>query len=411
MIGYIITLIVLLALSAFFSATEIAIFSLSHSKVRSMLDANVPGAKKLAYLKANPKKTLVTILVGNNIVNIAASSIATMLAIRYFGDIGAGIATGVMVLLVLVFGEITPKSYATHHADSLSLKVAPTLMFIMKLLYPLIVLFELMARKLTRTEAGMKPPKVTEEELKAMLEMSAETGSMQKEEKEMIERVLQFNDITVREVMTHRSEMVCLDSNLKLKDAAVIMEEHGYSRYPVFKKSKENIVGALHIKDIFFAISKGHENYPLKKVISKVYFVPQHTTLNGLFKVFQEKQMHMAVVANDHGEVIGLVTLEDLLEELVGEIIDETDVKQYMIKRIDKQTILVHGTTELKAINRFFHSILPGSPNDAISKIILKSIKRFPKEGETFMINQNELTIVEATPKKIIKVKIKKFYD
>lgn len=411
MIGYFITLIALVALSGFFSASEIAIFSTTPAKLRALVDKGVPGAKRLEYLKANPKKTLVTILVGNNIVNIAASAIATMLAIKTFGDIGTGIAAGIMVLVILVFGEIVPKSYAAHNADRIAVRIAPFLVLMMKALYPLIIFFEFVAIKLTKTGDGMKPPQVTEEELKATLELSAASGNVKKEEKEMIESVLRFNDITVREVMTHRSEMICLDSMLKLEDAAEIVQDHEFSRYPVYRKSKENIIGFIHIKDLFFALTKGHDKKQLKTIIAPVQFVPQHTPLNEAFKLFQNKQMHMAVVVNDHGEVIGVVTLEDLLEELVGEIIDESDVMEHMIKRIDKNTVLVHGTKELKALNKFMHTTLPGAPNDALSKIILKKLKRFPKEGEVININQNEITIAEATPKKIIKVTIKKMYE
>ncbi|HII15828.1 MAG TPA: HlyC/CorC family transporter [Nanoarchaeota archaeon] len=411
MIGYILILIALILLSAFFSASEIAIFSTSSAKVKALLEKGVRGSRKLDYLKNNPKKTLSTILIGNNIVNVAASSIATMLAIRTFGDMGTGLATGAMVLLILIFGEVSPKAYATHHNESVSLFAAPILLFLMKALYPLVIIFEFTARKLSGTESGMKPQAVTEEELKATLEMSAASGNVKKEEKEMIESVLRFNDITVREVMTHRSEMVCIDEAMKIKDAAEIMEKEGFSRYPVYKTSKENIVGAVHIKDVFFAITKGSGSKPMKSVMAQIEFVPQHMLLNQLFKEFQDKQMHMAIVVNDHGEVIGLVTLEDLLEELVGEIIDETDVKQHLIKRLDKQAVLAHGATELRMLNRFFHTTLPGSQNDALSKIILKNIKKFPKQDDVITINQNELTIVEATPKKIIKVKIKKLYE
>lgn len=411
MLNYILLLAGLIALSAFFSASETAIFSLSPAKMRTLAKSKAKGAKQCSYLRANPKKTLATILVGNNIVNIVASTVATVLGIRLFGDVGAGLAAGTMVLLVLIFGEVTPKSYAAHHAESFALFAAPFLAFLMKLLYPVIVVLEFIARKLTKTEAGMKAPPVTEEELKAMLEMSAESGSVQKEEKEMIESVLKFSDISVREVMTHRSEIISIEAGIRLQDAARLMESESFSRYPVYKQAKENVIGVVHIKDVFSALTEGKGDNPIESIVTPVYFVSQHMLLNQLLKEFQEKQMHIAIVVNDHGEVIGLVTLEDLLEELVGEIIDESDVKQRLIKRVDKQTILVHGATELKAINRFFHTNLPGSPNDTLSRIILKSLKRFPKGGEVLNINQNEMTILEATPRKIIKVKMKKLYE
>jgi len=410
MLDYIILLIGLLALSAFFSASEIAIFSISLPRLKALVEKNVKGAKTLEYLKENPKKTLVTILIGNNIANIAIAAISTMLAIKFFGNVGTGVSTGVVTLLVLVFGEIWPKSYAAHNAEKIALPSAYLLKGIMRIIYPLVLLFEFIARKLAHVEKGMKPL-VTEDELKAAINIGVESGSIMKEEKEFIDNVLRFGDITVKEVMTHRSEMVCLDAKLRLKDAAKLMNQSKFSRYPIYERSKENIIGCVHIKDLFFALNQKKENKLLKTIAKPINFVPQHKTLNDMFKEFQDKQMHMAIVVNDHGEIIGLVTLEDLLEELVGEIIDESDVKQHLIKRIDKKTIMVHGLTALKDINRFFHTTLPGRQNDTISAIILKNIKRIPKCGEVININNNELTIVEATPKKILKVKIVKLYE
>jgi CBS domain containing-hemolysin-like protein len=411
MIGYIITLVVLIGFSAFFSASEIAIFSIGHAKLKALVNAKTTGSKNLEYLKTNPKKTLITILIGNNIVNITASAIATMLAINVFGDIGTGIATGVMVLLILVFGEISPKAYATHNAEKIALMSAPILILFMRILYPIVIAFEFITKKITKTESGAKPPQVSEAELKAMIEMSAESGEVKKEEKEMLESVLRFSDITVREVMTHRNDMVCLDAKLKIKDSASIVHQHQFSRYPIYKKSKDNIKGIVHIKDILFALNESKGEKLIESIMSPVHFVPQHMPLNSVFKEFQDKQRHMMIIVNDHGEVIGLATLEDLLEEIVGEIIDESDVKQNMIMRVDRKTVIAHGLTELKALNRFFHSNLQGKPNDTLSAIILKHLKKIQKQGDMINISQNDITILEASPKKIKKIKIKKDYE
>ncbi|MDP1760063.1 MAG: CBS domain-containing protein, partial [Candidatus Woesebacteria bacterium] len=218
-------------------------------------------------------------------------------------------------------------------------------------------------------------------------------------------------DITVREVMTHRNEMIMIEANLPLKDAVPQMIENGFSRYPVYDKTRDNIIGFALMRDVLIKLVEGKNEEKLANFVKPIIFVTQHKIINDLFKQLQDKQTHMGIVVNDHGEVVGLVTVEDLLEELVGEIIDESDVKENLIKRIDKNKILVHGRTELRSINRFFHTTLPGKPSDTISSIILKQIKRFPKQGEVVTINRNDLLIVEKTPKELIKIEITKNYD
>ena len=311
--------------------------------------------------------------------------------------------------MLLVFGEITPKSIATTHSEKIALLTARPLEIISYILFPIGIIFEKSVALFT------KPKKMdsgsVEAELKSLIEIGHEEGQVKYEEKEMIENVLQFNDITVREVMTHRNEMIMVEANLPLKDAVPQMIENGFSRYPIYEKARDNIIGMALMRDVLIKLVEGNGEEKLSSFVKPIPFVTQHKIINDLFKQLQDKQTHMAIVVNDHGEVVGLVTVEDLLEELVGEIIDESDVKENMIKRIDKNKILVHGRTELRSINRFFHTTLPGKPSDTISSIILKQIKRFPKQGEVVTINRNDLLIVEKTPKELIKIEITKNYD
>lgn len=402
-------LILLLGFSAFFSATEAAFLSVSKIQVRKFLRENRYGAVALDRIKKNPRRVIITLLIGNNLVNTAAAALFTALTITVFGSATVGIATGVVTLALLVFGEITPKSIATTYADKIALMTARLIEILTYVFLPVSIIFEKGVSIFTKSkkiESGS-----VEAELKSLIELGHEEGHVKSEEKEMIENVLQFNDITVREVMTHRNEMRMLDYSFSLKDVMAQIIDDGFSRYPVYEKTRDNIIGLALVKEILVKLYEGKAEEKIANIVKPIPFVTQHKIISELFKELQEKQTHMAIVVNDHGEVVGLVTVEDLLEELVGEIIDESDVKETLIKRIDKNKILVHGKTELKDINRFFHTTLPGKPTDTISTIILKQIKRFPKQGETVSINRNDLLIIEKSPKEIIKVEITKNYD
>lgn len=405
----ILLMIVFLAFSAFFAASETAFLSVSKIQVRKFLRENRAGSSALERIKKNPKRVIITILIGNNIANTAVSALFTVITIKIFGSATVGIATGIVTFMLLVFGEITPKSIATTHSEKIALLTARPLEIISYILFPIGIIFEksvALIIKPKKTDSGS-----VEAELKSLIEIGHEEGQVKYEEKEMIENVLQFNDITVREVMTHRNEMLIVEANLPLKDAVQQMIDDGFSRYPVYEKTKDNIIGMVLMRDVLIKLVEGKGEEKLVNFVKEIPFVTQHKIINDLFKQLQDKQTHMAIVVNDHGEVVGLVTVEDLLEELVGEIIDESDVKENLIKRIDKNKILVHGGTELKSINRFFHTTLPGKPSDTISGIILKQIKRFPQQGEIVTINRNDLLIVEKTPKELIKIEITKNYD
>jgi len=397
-------------LSAFFSGSEIAIFSLSKSRLKALVNKGVNGAKILEDLKKEPRKLLIAILMGNNLVNIGSSAIATMVAIDLLGNMGVGIATGIMTFLVLVFGEITPKAYATQHAENFALKTAKFYKFLIKLLFPFIYIFEKITILISGSKVPLSKKVATEEEIKALVEMSEEHGHVLPEERELIENVLRFNDVAVIEVMINRDEMVCLESSTSAEEAIDFVKKFGFSRYPVYTKVRDNINGFVHIKDILFALSS-KKNKKIKSLKMPALFVPQHILLSDLFKEFQKKRLHMAMVVNDYGEIIGLATMEDLLEELVGEIIDEsdneTDTLDFLIQKTSNNTYMVDSLTEIKSINNTLGIKLLGKPTDSISSVILRKIKRIPKKKEKIELQGHEITIVDADKKKINQVMIK----
>ena len=403
MIEYII-LIILILFSAFFSSSETALFSLSEVKVRTMLEQKRKGAGVLYKLKRNPEKLIVTILLGNNVVNIAASALATIISTNLFGSFGVGVAIGVMTFLILVFGEIIPKSVALAKAEKLALLVSKPILFLMYLLWPLVWFFGQIA-KLT----GSFKILISGKEIKTTAIMGLESGSIKKEEEKIIERAVEFGDISAEDVMTPRVDMFCLDGNLPLIKALVNIVGSPFSRIPVYSENKDNIIGVLYVKDVLRRIAGKDENdILLTQLARKPFIIPEKIAINKLFKEFQVKHIHIAIAVDEYGGVVGLVTMEDLLEELVGEIIDESDLNKELIMRLNKKTILVDGDTEIDDINDFFNVKLPGKMTDTISAVILEKLQKIPQKDEKIKINNLILTIEEATAKEIKKVKIEK---
>ncbi len=358
-------------------------------------------------LRGDPRRLLTTILVGNNIVNITSSSIATYLCATAFGSYSIGIATGIMTFLILVFGEITPKSYATQHAEKVSLQFSSVLEFFTYILYPITLVFLKLTIFLSRSKQKQMPI-ATEEEVKVFVAECVKSGEVEKEEKQLIENVLQFNDITVTDVMTPRTEIFYLPYDMKVNDAMESIIDSQFSRIPLFKGTRDNIVGILHVKDILKYLHNKKRDMTLLDIASKPYFVPKHKVINELFKDFQVRGVHMAIVVDDFGGTAGLVTLEDLIEELVGEITDEFDLERDMIMRIDKSTIKVHFGTTIKEINHFLNVNLPGKKTDTINAFILKKLKKIPRKGEKIKIGNVTLTVEEADKNRIEKVIIQK---
>ncbi|MBI4448304.1 HlyC/CorC family transporter [Candidatus Woesearchaeota archaeon] len=402
--------VICVMLSAFFSAAEIAIFSLGRYKLKTLVKQKIPEAETLSRIKSDPQKLITTILIGNNIVNVTASTIMAYEITKITGSSGIGLATGITTFILLLFGEVTPKSFAALHAESFALKSAKPIAFFEKLFFPLVFIFNGIAKALlTLSGKKIEPQKLSGDELKALFEAGAEDSNLPKKQKELIERAFKFGDITAGEIMTSRMNMASLDAELRLKDIMGVIIKSQFSRMPLYKKNKDNIVGILFVKDLLPLLEKGKTNILLSKVARKPFFVPKYKPINELFKEFQEKGVHMAIVVDDFGGTAGVITLEDLLEELVGEIIDEGDISERVIMRVDKNTIIVDGSTQINFITNFFNISLPGKTGETISGLILKKLKRIPKEGDSIEFEQDiECVIEKASKKRILKVLIKK---
>ncbi len=406
MLEQIIILIILVCLSGFFSASESAIFSLPPAKLK-VLEKKSANGKMLAKLKAQPQRLLITLLIGNNIVNIVASSMASILAYQYLGSLGPALAVFVITLAILIFGEIVPKSFAQTKIEKVALVVIPVIYALNIILYPVVSILE----KLNKIFIGLfsssrKEPTVSEEELYSLAEIGVEEGVVEHKEKEMIKRVLEFKDISADDVMTVRSRIFGLKAELKIKDAIPLLLDQKFTRVPIYDKSIDNITGVVFLSDIVKAIYENKVDQSLRVISHKAYFVPEQRKLDDIFKDFQRQRIHMAVVLDEQGLTSGVVTLEDLLEELVGQIMDESDVNEFMIKRLDKNTILVDADTEVKEIMNFINIDIKAKPQELISVVILEKIGRIPKPGEIIEFNGYVAVIEKATPKKIEKVRI-----
>lgn len=398
-------LLVLILLSGFFSAAEVAFVSLSNAKVSAMVKRKLPRSRLIKKLKKNPRRLLVTILIGNNVVNIASASLATLVAGEFFDSAVLGITTGVMTLVVLVFGEILPKSYATNHPKKVAIFAVPYLQLMEWVGYPIIVIFEWLTNLFTGKQTA---DKVSEEELRALAVAGAKQGSIQEEEGQMIQRLFQFNDITAEDVMTPRVDIVYVEDTESIKVAAEMIRKHPFTRYPVIHETPDEILGFVHSRDVLTSLVDKKYNTKLTKIMHPIMQVPKQMRIDELLKEFQKKQTHMAVVMDEYGGTEGIATLEDVLEELVGEIADEHDIEEDLIKRIDKQTILVSGDTELRDINAFLNISIPGDPLDVIAEILLDHFKKSPRKGMEVSFDDIVCRIEEVKKKVIQLVRISK---
>jgi CBS domain containing-hemolysin-like protein len=390
--------------SAAFSAIEIAFFSISELKLRALAEAGHRGARMGLRLRSNPQRLLSTILIGNNVANIAAASVVTLSALRLFGSEAVALATGLLTLLILIFGEIVPKTLAARHAAGVVQWLAYPIYWFEKLLWPVLFILEPLILKLTGGR-GLAVPFVTEEELTMALEESGRAGVLETDEVKMIKNVFQLNDITAEDAMTPRIYMFALDGSLTLRAAKEQLFSSQYSRIPVFDGSLDNITGILYKTTALKELAEGRFDVKLADIASPPLFVPCGKPADDLMKQFQQEKRHMAVVVNEFGGVMGLVTLEDLLEEVVGEIMDETDITEELIKRIGKNHILVHGRTEVRRINDFLKVDL-GNGANTISGLIQDHLGRIPAVGEEIHIGHCRLVVHEADPKSIKSVEI-----
>jgi len=378
----VIVLIILLVLSGFFSSAETSLFSISRSKARYLAKQKGKANQLIHRMKNNPHRLLSTILIGNNVVNIAASALATKLALQLFPDFAVGLATGVMTFLILVFGEVFPKSVATNNNVLIARAIILPLYWFSLLCRPIVFLLDFIPKLSGRIK---KSPSVTEEELMSFVEVVREEGEIKEEEQKLIHRIFEFDDTNASEIMTPRADMFVIEADAPLDLIAIA--EQGFTRIPVIEKTIDNVIGILNVKDILTHQAKNKELPDVRQLMRPPYFVPEHKKLDSLMQQFKKRKNHMAIVVDEHGGVSGLITLEDALEELVGEIRDETDKEEPLIvKRKNKEWVVI-GKADIDEVNEVIGMNIPDSAEyDTFSGYVLEQIGRIPNENDEYAL-------------------------
>jgi len=399
----IVTLSVLIGLSGFFSGLEVALVGIRKSKVVQLFREGKKGSKALHKLKTNPSWMMSSVNLGNNLVNVGASALATSLAIRLFGDDGLGIAVGVMTFLILVFGEITPKTYCNANSTKIALRYAPVLLAFSYVFYPVVKFFEIITRGVVKlTGSSYTPPPITEEDIKGVIDQGLAEKAIEKEEMELVHGALKFDDTVIRSVMTPRTKMFTLNSKMLLFEALPQINQSGHSRIPIYGNTKDDIVGFIHARDILKELEKDNKMTSLEQIARKPVFASQEKMVSSLLKEMQGRRTHMAIVVDEHNGVEGLVTLEDLVEEIVGEIEDETDLPRPAgYEKIDQDTIITNGDIEIDIINEIFKTNIPeGDDYASLNGLLHERLKDIPQEGDKVEIEELRI-IVEKVSKNI----------
>ena len=399
----------LIVLSAVISTAEIGFFSVNSTKLRALAQTGNARAKLALHLRSDPQKLLSTILVGDRLVGVATPMYATFLTLSIYGgqtffDEAIAVMVGLLTFVLLVAVDVIPKTLAAKFAVPVTLNMAYPVYGVQLLLKPLLFVIVPLIYKLTGGK-GLTLPLVTEEELKIMLDEGGKTGTIEFEKVKMIKNVFQLKDITAEDAMTPRLYVFSLDGNLSLKEAQELLYNSKYSRIPVYDGTLDNITGILYKTRALTELAKGQNEAKLKDIAYPPLFVPSGKTADDLMKQFQQEKRHMAVVVNEFGGVMGIVTLEDLLEEVVGEIMDETDITEELIKRLGKNHILVHSRTEVRKVNDFLKVDL-GDEAVTIGGLIQQELGRIPKVGEELRIANCRILIHEAEPRSIRSVQI-----
>lgn len=404
-----ILLIVLLMMSAFFSASETALMSLSKIRLRHMLEENVKGAERVSRLLKSPSHMLGAILVGNNIVNIASSALATSIAITLFGPVkGIGISTGVMTLLVLIFGEITPKSIASERSEQIALKVAAPISILMVLLTPVLTAIMFVTGLLIKMMGGSPDkdrPFITEEELKTMVTVSHEEGVLEVDEKKMIYNVFEFGDSQVGDVMTPRTDMVMVEKSTEFKEIVDIFKSERFSRIPVYDETPDNIIGLLNVKDLIF-YEPLQNAFKIEDFIREPYFTYEFKMTSELFAEMRSKRAAIAIVLDEYGGTAGMVTLEDLVEEIVGDIQDEYDDHEVSIEVIQEDEYIVDGSTKIDVVNEMLGLRIETEDFDSIGGFIIGEFGRLPEVGERIEHANVEFVVESIEKNRIEKLRI-----
>lgn len=399
--GQLIAIIILLCLSAFFSSSETALTTVNQIRMRTLADNGDKRAARVLHVTGNPGKMLSAILIGNNIVNLSASSISTSLAIHLFGNTGAGIATGILTFLILIFGEVTPKTMATIKADSMSLTVAAPIGFLMKILTPVIFIINKLSLGLMfllHVNIKDAQKKMTEEELRTIVDVSQENGVIEHEERDMIHNLFDFGDAEAKEIMVPRIDMTFVQADATYQEVLDIFRQDMFTRLPVYEDSTDNVIGIINMKD--FLLQNDTPEFSVRKLLREPYFTYEHKNTADLFLEMRKSSISLAIVLDEYGVTAGLITLEDLLEEIVGEIRDEYDAdEEDDITQISDREFYVLGSANLNDVSEALSLHFTSDDYDTIGGYCLGLLDHLPEKNEIILTDNNILLRIDRMEK------------
>lgn len=399
--GQLIAIIILLCLSAFFSSSETALTTVNQIRMRTLADNGDKRAARVLHVTGNPGKMLSAILIGNNIVNLSASSISTSLAIHLFGNTGAGIATGILTFLILIFGEVTPKTMATIKADSMSLTAAAPIGFLMKILTPVIFIINKLSLGLMfllHVNIKDAQKKMTEEELRTIVDVSQENGVIEHEERDMIHNLFDFGDAEAKEIMVPRIDMTFVQADATYQEVLDIFRQDMFTRLPVYEDSIDNVIGIINMKD--FLLQNDTPEFSVRNLLREPYFTYEHKNTADLFLEMRKSSISLAIVLDEYGVTAGLITLEDLLEEIVGEIRDEYDAdEEDDITRISDREFYVLGSANLNDVSEALSLHFTSDDYDTIGGYCLGLLDHLPEKNEIILTDNNILIRIDRMEK------------
>jgi len=403
-------LITLIGLSGYFSGLEVALVSVRLSKIEQLVKNKVKGASSLHKLKSNPSRMMSSVNLGNNLASIAATALATSIALKLFGDEGLAIVVGIMTFLILVFGEITPKTYCNANATKVAVRNSRILLAFSYAFFPIVWIFEIITKGMIRlTGSSDIPPGLTEDEIKEIVDQGLKDKAIEKQESELVHGALNFDDIIIRSVMTPRPKMFTLKSKMMLFEALPEINKNGFSRIPVYSENRDKIVGIVHVRDVLKRLESEDKIITLEQVMREPFFVSQEKKVSSLLKEMQGRKAHMAIVVDEFGGVEGCVTLEDLVEEIVGEIHDETDITKSNFEREGSNTIITNGDIEIDEINEIFRTEIPqGDDYASLNGLLHEKLADIPKEGDRIVIGQLRIIVEKVLGNKPEKIRIEK---
>lgn len=410
-ISQIIFLVILLILSAFFSSAETALTTVNKIRIRTLAEDGDKRAERVLRITDNSGKMLSAILIGNNIVNLSASSLATSLAIKIWGSMGAGIATGILTFLILIFGEISPKTLATIHSERIALRYSSAIAFLMKILTPIIFLINNLSLgflRLLRVNPNDGNQQMTEEELRTIVDVSKESGVIESDEHEMINNLFDFGDAQAKEVMIPRIDMTFVHVDCTYDEVIELYKKDKFTRLPVYEESIDDVIGIINVKDLLLCTDKEH--FSVRDIMREPYFTYEHKNTAELLIELRKSSISLAIVLDEYGVTAGLITLEDLLEEIVGEIRDEYDEdEEDPIVQLNEREFIVQGSANLDDICEDLDLDFTSEDYDTIGGYLIGLLDHLPEKNEVIITDDNVLLRVEQMDKnRIEKIYIKK---